>query len=145
MYNIKVTNIEFLGYLLPNVDRPFSPFCSTPDVSSNELPGEINKKIWEELKRGRDVIPVKMTVNVSITDRNIADDVADEVMSVARRTLKSIEYISGADRGAVTSDSPWYKKPYVFAVKVSPLSVIEALTSGHPYNVKIIGFLTREK
>ena len=145
MNNIKVTKIEFLGYLLPRVDSPFSPFCSTPDVSSNELPGEINKKIWEELKRGRDVIPVKMTINVNITGMNIADDVADEVMVVARRTLKSVEYASGADRGAVTPDSPWYKKPYVFAVKVSPLSVINALTSGYPYNVNIIGFLTREK
>ena len=143
MKNIKVTNIEFLGYLLPNVDSPFSPFCSTPDVSSNELPSEINKKIWEELKRGRDVIPVKMTINVNITGMNIADDVADEVLAVARRTLKSVEYLNEADRGAIHYGWPIGDKPYVFTVKVSPLSVIEAITSGYPYNVKVIGFLTR--
>lgn len=146
MNNVKVTKIEFLGGLLPRSECRYSPFCSTQDVCADDLPSEMNQKIWEELNKGRDVVPVKMTINVNITGMNIADDVADEVMAAARRTLKSVEYLSGADRGAVTPDSPWYKKqPYVFAVKASPLSVIEALTTGHSYNVKIIGFLTREK
>ena len=76
---------------------------------------------------------------------NIADDVADEVLAVARRTLKSIEYANEADLGAINykfgllTDS----KPYMLPVRVSPLSVIEALTSGYPYNVRVIGFLTR--
>lgn len=143
MNNIEVTKIEFLGHLLPRVDCSFTPFCSTPDVRTDDLPVEINHRIWEELKRGRDVIPVKMTINVNITGMNIADDVADEVMAVARRTLKSVEYVSEADRGAINSGLLTGNKPYMFAVKVSPLSVIEALTSGYPYHVRVIGFLTR--
>lgn len=74
---------------------------------------------------------------------DITDDVADEVLAVSRRALKSIEYLNKTDRGAIYCRWPTGDKPYVFTVKVSPLSVIEALTSGYPYNVKVIGFLTR--
>ena len=73
---------------------------------------------------------------------NIADD-ADEVLAVARRALKSVEYMNVTDRGAINSGWPLDSKPYVFTKKVSPLSVIEAITSGYPYNVRVIGFLTR--
>ena len=76
---------------------------------------------------------------------NIADDVADEVLAVARRTLKSVEYTNEADRGAINYNYGLLtgSKPYMFTMKVSPLSVIEALTSGYPYSVCVIGFLIR--
>ena len=146
MNNIKVTNIEFLGCLLPNSGCSVTPFCSTSYVCSDDLPDEVNKNIWEEINKGRSVIPVMLTVQVSITDRNITDDVADEVMSVARRALKSVEYVNEADRGAISACRlAGNDKPFISVVKVSPLSVIEALTSGYPYHVRVIGFLTREK
>lgn len=142
MNNIKVTKIEFLGYLIPRSECRYSPFCSTPDVCAEDLPSEINQKIWEEFKKGRDVIPVKMTLKVTLS-KDITNDVADKVLVVARRALKSVEYINESDRGAINSGWLTGNNPYVFSIKVSPLSVIEALTSGCPYNVRVIGFLTR--
>ena len=145
MKNIKVTEIKFMQRLIPQVESRFSPFCSGDDIRAEDLPDEVNKNIWEELKKGRSVIPVKITIQVDITGMNIADDVADAVMAVARRTLKSVEYVNEADRGAINYNYCLLtsSKPYVFSMKVSPLSVIEALTSGYPYNVNVIGFLTR--
>ena len=145
MNNIKVTEIRFTQRLLPRTENRFVPFCSSDDIRAEDLPDEVNKNIWEELKKGRNIVPVKITIQVNTTGMNIADDVADEVMAAARRSLKSIEYLNESDRGAINAG--WFtgNKPYVFPVKASPLSVIEALTSGHSYNVKIIGFLTREK
>lgn len=145
MNNIKVTKIEYIGNLLPRIEYKYAPFCSVQDVCADDLPSEINQKIWEEFKKDHVVVPVKMTINVSLNGTNITDDVGDEVMAVARRALKAIEYINVSDRGAVNYDSPLYKTPYVFAVKVNPLSVIEALMSGCSYNIKVIGFLTRVK
>lgn len=145
MKNIKVTEVKFMQSLLPRTENRFTPFCSSQDIRAEEIPDEVNKNIWEELKKGRRIVPVKITIQVDITGMNIADDVADEVMAVARRTLKSIEYTSEADRGAINYNYGLLTggKPYMFSMKVSPLSVIEALTSGYPYNVSVIGFLTR--
>lgn len=143
MKNIKVTEIKFLRGLIPQVESRLSPFCSGDDIRAEDLPDEVNKNIWEELKKGRSVIPVKITIQINITGMNIADDVADEVVAVARRTLKSVEYVNEADRGAINSGRLTGSKPYIFSMKVNPLSVIEALTSGYPYNVRVIGFLTR--
>lgn len=147
MNNIKVTEIKFLQRLIPQVESRFSPFCSGDDIRAEDLPDEVNKNIWEELKKGHSIVPIKITVQVSITDRNITDDVADEVLAVARRTLKSIEYVNKEDRGAINYNYGLLTggKPYVFSMKVSPLSVIEALTSGYPYHVRVIGFLTRAR
>lgn len=145
MNNIKVTEVKFMQSLLPRTESRFSPFCSGDDIRAEDLPDEVNKHIWEELKKGRSIVPVKVTIQVDINGMNIADDVADEVMAVARRTLKSIEYTSEADRGAINYSYGLLTgyKPYMFSMKVNPLSVIEALTSGYPYNVRVIGFLTR--
>lgn len=143
MNNIKVTKIELMQRLLPRAENRFSPVYPTRDICADDLPDEVNKNIWEEINKGRSIIPVMFTIQVDVTGMGIADDVADEVMAVARRTLKSIEYSSEADRGAIYSGRLTGNKPYVFAVKVSPLSVIEALTSGYPYHVRVIGFLTR--
>ena len=145
MKNIKVTEIKFMQRLIPQVESRLSPFCSGDDIRAEDLPDEVNKNILEAFKKGRSIVPVKITIQVDITGFNIADDVADEVLAVARRTLKSVEYVNEADRGAINSDLLTSNRPYVFPMKVSPLSVIEALTSGYPYNVKVIGFLTREK
>ena len=142
MNNIKVTEIEFRLSLLPRTENRFVPFFSH-DICAEDLPEEINKNIWEELKRGRDVIPVKMTINVNITGMNIADDIADEVMEVARRALKSVVYLNEADRGTINSGLLTGDEPFVLDVKANPLSVIEAITSGCSYNVKVIGFLIR--
>ena len=142
MNNIKVTEVKFMNRLLPQENR-FLPFCSSQDIRAEDLPDEVNKNIWEELKKGHSIVPVKIAIQVDITGMNIGDDIADEVLVVARRTIKSIEYLSETDRGAINSGDLLGNKPYVFSVKVSPLSVIEALTSGYPYNVKVIGFLTR--
>ena len=143
--NIKVVGIEFMNRLLPRTENRFIPFCSSQDIRAEDLPDEVNKHIWEELKKGRSIVPVKITIRVDITGMNIADDVADEVLSVARRTLKSVEYVNEADRGAINYNYGLLtgSKPYMFSTKVSPLSVIEALTSGRPYSVYVIGFLTR--
>ena len=145
MKNIKVTEIKFMQRLIPQVESRFSPFCSSDDIRAEDLPDEVNKNIFGELKKGHSIVPVKVTIQVDINGMNIADDVADEVMAVARRTLKSIEYTSEADRGAINYSYGLLTgyKPYMFSMKVSPLSVIEALTSGYPYNVRVIGFLTR--
>lgn len=145
--NIKVTEIKFMQSLLARTESRFVPFCSSDDIRAEDLPDEVNKNIWEELKKGRSIVPIKITVQVDITGMNITDDVADEVIAVARRALKSVEYVNEADRGAINYNYGLLtgSKPYVFSMKVSPLSVIEALTSGYPYNVKIVGFLTREK
>ena len=134
MNNIKVIEIKFM-----------QPFCSGDDIRAEDLPDEVNKHIWEELKKGRSIVPVKIIIQVNTTSMNIADDVADEVLAVARRTLKSVEYVNEADRGAINYNYGLLtsNKPYVFALKENPLSVIEALTSGYPYNVKVIGFITR--
>lgn len=145
MKNIKVTEIKFMQNLLPRTEDRYEPFCSSQDIRAVDLPDEVNKNIWEELKKGRSVIPVKITIQVNTTGMNIADDVADEVLAVARRTLKSVEYTNEADRGAINYNYGLLtgSKPYMFTMKVSPLSVIEALTSGYPYSVCVIGFLTR--
>lgn len=145
MNNIKVTAIKFMSQLLPRTENRFSPFESSQDVRADDLPDWVNKNIWEEFKKGRLVIPVMMTIQVDITRINIADDVADEVLAVARRALKLVEYMNVTDRGVINSGWPLDIKPYVFTKKVNPLSVIEALTSGYPYNVNVIGFLTRAK
>lgn len=142
MNNIKVTEVKFMNRLLPQENR-FLPFCSSQDIRAEDLPDEVNKNIWEELKKGHSIVPVKIAIQVDITGMNIGDDIADEVLAVARRTIKSIENLSETDRGAINSGDLLGNKPYVFSMKVSPLSVIEALTSGYPYNVKVIGFLTR--
>ena len=143
--NIKVTEIKFSNRLIPQVESRFSPFCSGDDIRAEDLPNEVNKHIWEELKKGRSIVPVKITIQVNTTGMNIADDVADEVLAVARRTLKSVEYTNEADRGAINYNYGLLtgSKPYMFTMKVSPLSVIEALTSGYPYSVCVIGFLIR--
>ena len=145
MKNIKVTEIKFMQNLLPRTEDRYEPFCSSQDIRAVDLPDEVNKNIWEELKKGRSVIPVKITIQVNTTGMNIADDVADEVLAVARRTLKSVEYTNEADRGAINYNYGLLtgSKPYMFTMKVNPLSVIEALTSGYPYSVCVIGFLTR--
>ena len=145
MNNIKVTEIKFMQSLLARTESRFVPFCSSDDIRAEDLPDEVNKNIWEELKKGHSIVPIKITIQVNITGMNIADDVTDEVLAVARRTLKSIEYVNKADRGAINYNYGLLTggKPYVFSMKVSPLSVIEALTSGYPYNVRVIGFLTR--
>lgn len=145
MNNIKVTEVKFMQSLLPRTENRYEPFCSSQDIRAEDLPDEVNKNIFEELKKGHSIVPVKVTIQVDINGMNIADDVADEVMAVARRTLKSIEYTSEADRGAINYSYGLLTgyKPYMFSMKVSPLSVIEALTSGYPYNVRVIGFLTR--
>ena len=142
MKNIKVTKIEFMQSLLPRTENRFVPFFSH-DICAEDLPEEVNKNIWEELKKGRNIIPVMITVRVDITGMNIADDVAYEVVEAARRSLKSVEYLGESDRGAINAG--WFtgNKPYMFPMKVSPLNIIEALTSGCPYNVRVIGFLTR--
>ena len=142
MNNIKVTEMKFMDRLLPQENR-FLPFCSSQDIRAEDLPDEVNKNIWEELKKGHSIVPVKIAIQVNITGMNIADDIADEVLAVARRALKSVEFMNEADRGAINSGDLLGNKPYVFSMKVSPLSVIEAFTSGDPYNVKVIGFLTR--
>ena len=142
MNNIKVTEMKFMDRLLPQENR-FLPFCSSQDIRAEDLPDEVNKNIWEELKKGHSIVPVKIAIQVNITGMNIADDIADEVLAVARRALKSVEFMNEADRGAINSGDLLGNKPYVFSMKVSPLSVIEAFTSGYPYNVKVIGFLTR--
>lgn len=140
--NIKVTEVKFMNKLLPQ-ENQFLPFCSSQDVRAEDLPDEVNKKIWREIKKGHDIVPVRFTIQIDINSANIADDVADEVLAVARRALKSIEYLNKTDRGAINSGDPIGDKPFVFTMKVNPLSVIEALTSGYPYNVRVTGFLTR--
>ena len=145
MKNIKVTEIKFMQRLIPQVENRLSPFCSGNDIRAEDLPDEVNKNIWEELKKGRSIVPVEITIQVNITGMNVADDVADDVLVMARRTLRSVEYVNEADRGAINYNYGLLTggKPYMFTMKVSPLSVIEALTSGYPYNVRVIGFLTR--
>ena len=147
MKNIKVTEIKFMQRLIPQVESRLSPFCSGDDIRAEDLPDEVNKNILEAFKKGRSIVPVKITIQVDITGFNIADDVADEVLAVARRALKAVEYNSESDRGAINYNYGLLtgSKPYMLSMKVGPLSVIEALTSGYPYNVKVIGFLTREK
>ena len=142
MNNVKVTRIEFLCGLLPRMECGYAPFCSTPDVCPDDLPFEVNKDILEAFKKGLDVVPVKVTINVSMPKEN-TENLADEVMSAARRALKSVEYINGTDRGAVNPDSQGVKKPYMFAVKADPCRIIYAITCGHSCSVKVIGFLTR--
>ena len=143
MKNIKVTEMKFMQRLI-QTEKRFSPFYSSQDIRAEDLPDEVNKNIWEELKKGHSIVPVRITMQVNITGMNtITDDIADEVLAVARRTIKSIEYLNETDRGAINSGCLTGNKPYVFSMKVSPLSVIEALTSGYPYNVRVIGFLTR--
>ena len=143
MKNIKVTEIKFMQSLLARTESRFVPFCSGDDIRAEDLPDEVNKHIWEELKKGRSIVPVKITIQVNTTGMNIAYDVTDEVLAVARRALKSVEYVNEADRGAINYSLLAGSKPYMLSMKVSPLSVIEALTSGYPYNVRVIGFLTR--
>ena len=143
MKNIKVTEIKFMPSLLARTESRFVPFCSVDDIRAEDLPDEVNKHIWEAIMKGRSIVPVKITIQVNTTGMNIADDVADEVLAVARRALKSVEYVNEADRGAINSGRLTGSKPYMFSMKVNPLSVIEALTSGYPYNVRVIGFLTR--
>lgn len=142
MKNIKVTEMKFMQRLL-QTEKRFSPFYSSQGICADDLPDSVNKNIWEELKKGRNIVPVMITIQVNITGMHISDDVADEVLAVARRTIKSIEYLNETDRGAINSGDLLGNKPYVFTIKVSPLSVIEAITSGYPYNVRVIGFLTR--
>lgn len=142
MNNVKVTRIEFLCGLLPRIECGYAPFCSTPDVCPDDLPSEVNKDILEAFKKGLDVVPVKVTINVSMPKEN-TENLADEVMSAARRALKSVEYINGTDRGAVNPDSHGVKKPYMFTVKEDPCRIIYAITCGHSFSVKVIGFLTR--
>ena len=143
--NIKVVEIKFMNHLIPRTECRYEPFCSSQDIRAAELPDEVNKNIWEELKKGHSIVPIKITIQVNITGMNIVDDVADEVLAVARRTLKSVEFTNKADRGAINYNYGLLtgSKPYMLTMKVSPLSVIEALTSGYPYNVRVIGFLTR--
>ena len=143
MNNINVTEIKFMNKLIARTESRFVPFMSSDDIRSEDLPDQINKNIWEELKKGNSIVPVKITIQVVNTTGGM--DISDEVLAVARRTLKAIEYVNKADRGAINYNYGLLtgRKPYVFSMKVSPLSVIEALSTGYPYNVKVIGFLTR--
>ena len=140
--NIEVVEIKFMDRLLPRTEYRYEPFCSSQDIRAVDLPDCVNNKIWCELKNGRDVVPVKMTIRVTLTNE-YTNNITDKIMMVARRTLKAVEYISETDRGAINPDSQWYKSPYVFAMKVDPCSVLHAVTRGYPYSVCVIGFLTR--
>ena len=143
MNNIKVTEMKFLQRLMPRTESRFSPFYPMQGICAEDLPDAVNKNIWEEFKKGHSIVPIRITIQVNITNLNIADDVADEVLAVARRAMKSVEFMNEADRGAINSGDLLGNKPYVVSVRVCPLSVFEALTSGYPYNVRVIGFLTR--
>ena len=142
MNNINVTEIKFMNKLIARTESRFVPFMSSDDIRAEDLPDEVNKNIWEELKKGNSIVPVKITIQVVNTTGGM--DISDEVLAVARRTLKAIEYVNKeTDHGAINYGPLTGRKPYVFSMKVSPLSVIEALSTGYPYNVKVIGFLTR--
>ena len=142
MNNIKVTEIKFINKLIPHIEDRYEPFYSSNDIRGVDLPDCVNNKIWWEFKKGRDVVPVKMTIQVTLTNED-TNDITGKIMTAARRALKAVEYISESDRGAVNPGSQWYESPYVFAVKVDPCNVLHAVTRGHPYSVCVIGFLTR--
>ena len=142
MNNIKVTKIEFLSRLLLTKECSNEQFYATPDVCAGDLPYEVNQKILESIKKGYDVVPVKMTLKVTLT-KETTNDITEEVIETARRLLKSVEYLNEADRGAINPDSRLYNKPYVFAVKLDPCSVLYAITHGDQFSVKMIGFLVR--
>lgn len=142
--NIKVMEIKFMNHLIPHTECRYEPFYSSNDIRAVDLPDCVNNKIWEEFKRGRDVVPVKITIQVTLTNE-YTNDITGKIMMVARHALKTVEYISESDRGAVNPDSQWYGSPYMFAMKVDPCSVLHAVAHGHPYSVCVIGFITRAK
>ena len=141
--NIKVVEIKFMNHLIPHTECRYEPFYST-DIKAADLPDCVNNKIWEEFKRDRDVVPVRVTIQVTFTNVH-TNDITDKIMTVARQALKAVEYISESDRGAVNPDSQLYGSPYVFAMKVDPCRVLNTVAHGYPYSVCIIGFITRAK
>ena len=140
MNNVKVTKIEFLSRLLPTSSN--EQFYPTPDVCAGDLPYEVNQKISEAIKKGHDVVPVKVTLKVTLP-KETTNDITEEVIGTARRILKSLEYLNETDHGAISPDSQLYNKPYMFAVKLDPCSVLYAITHGDQFSVKMIGFLVR--
>ena len=144
MNNIKVTKVEFLSRLLPTNGCSSETFYSIPDVCADDLPYGVNQKILESFKKGYDVVPVRVTLMVTLP-KETENDITEEVIEVARRVLKSVEYLNEADRGMINPDSQLYKKPYMYTVKLDPCSVLYAITCGHSFSVKVIGFLTRAK
>ena len=97
MKSVNVINIEMGEALVPRLENQYAPFSPTCDVGSEDVPGRINQLMYREFKAGRSVVPIKVTIRIS----SIKDvvNIEDEVEGIARRALKSIEYLHAHDRG----------------------------------------------
>lgn len=143
MKNLIISSVEFEDPLYPLVDDRRRPFIGTSLVSPEEIPGGIIEAIRREFVNGRMVIPVKVTIKVKSLDglKSIADDVKD----LARRALKSVEYVHEGDRGAIGTSRTVFEAPYMLRLQEDPCQVLQSIKYGRGVEIITVGFLTREK
>ena len=143
MKNIVVSSVEFEDPLYPQMDDRYRPFIGTSLVSPEDIPAGINEEIRKEFVNGRMVIPVKVTIKVKSIDglKSIADDVKD----LARRTIKSIEYVHKGDRGSIGMLRTVFEAPYMLRLQEDPCQVLQSIKYGRDVKIITVGFLIREK
>lgn len=143
MKGIIVREIEFNDPLTPLNEDGKVPFTTTSLVSALDLPCGIIDIIRKEFDNDRMVIPVKITIEVGALDGS--KNVTDEVMKLARRTLKAVEFTDKNDRGAIGSCGEWCEAPYMMRLPKDPCEVLRNVMYRWSVDVTVIGFLTRVK
>ena len=143
MENIVVSSVELEDPLYPQIDDRYRPFIGTSLVSPKDIPSGINEEIYREFVRGRMVIPVKVTIKVKSLDG--IKSIADEVKDLARRAIKSVEYLHKGDRGAVGTSRAVFEAPYTLRIQEDPCQVLQSIKYGRDIKIITVGFLTREK
>ena len=143
MKGIIVREIEFKDPLTPLNEDDKMPFTTTSLVSAQDLPCGIIDMIRKEFDNDRMVIPVKITIEVGALDGS--KNVTDEVMKLARRTLKAVEFTDKNDRGAIGSCGKWCEAPYMMRIPKDPCEVLRRVMYGWSTDIEVIGFLTRAK
>lgn len=143
MNNIFVSSIELEDNLFPQMDDRYRPFIGTSLVSPEDIPSEINEEIYGEFVKGRVVIPVKVTIKVKSLDG--LKSIADEVKDLARRAIKSVEYVHKGDMGTVGTSRTVFEAPYMLRIQEDPCQVLQSIKYGRAVEIITVGFLTREK
>ena len=143
MNNIFVSSVELEDPLFPQINDRYRPFIGTSLVSPEDIPSGINEEIYREFVKGRMVIPVKVTIKVKSLDG--VRSIADEVKDLARRAIKSIEYVHKEDRGTVGTSRTVFEAPYMLRIQEDPCQVLQSIKYGCAVKIITVGFLTREK
>lgn len=138
-----VKGVEFKDPLTPLNEDGKVPFVTTSLVSAQDLPFGIIDMIRKEFDKNKMVIPVKITIEVGCFDGG--KNVTDEVMKLARRTLKAVEYTHDNDRGSIGSCGKLCEAPYMMRLPKDPCEVLRNVMYRWPVDVTVIGFLTRAK